>query len=175
MDLLDNNEAYSKLKSSIDNCYIKSDEIAKKSDLENHRNEVEHAKRVATDLQVLVEQTRQDIELLKKEAADNRKNDDFTQKLSEDNRRHMDGYRRVFDEYHHSIQESKQMVENNVKLVGSVKQSSDSIMASNNELIKQNNELLKKVDEQAKALEEHKQITYDRIDKLAKLFLSINK
>ena len=68
MDLLDNNEAYSKLKSSIDNRYIKSDEIAKKSELQDHRNEVEHTKRVATDLKALVEQARVDIELLKKEA-----------------------------------------------------------------------------------------------------------
>jgi hypothetical protein len=175
MDLLDNNEAYSKLKSSIDNHYTKSDEIAKKSDLQDHRTEVENTKRVATSLQGLVDQARQDIDFLKKEAADNRKNDDFTQKLSEDNRRHMDGYRRIFDEHHQSIQQSKQLVENNAQIVNSVKQKSESILAHNNELVKQNNELRQKVDEHVKAFDEHKQITYDRIDKLAKLFLSINK
>lgn len=141
MDLLDNNDAYSQLKNALDNHYSKTINVVNKSELEQHANdlvsqlnghrvEVEIAKMSSEQIRSVVNKNVQDIEALKKEAEDNRKNDEITQRLSEDTRRE---FRRMFDE------------------------------------------LRMKIDDNARLFEEHKQLTYERIDKLAKLFLSINK
>ena len=141
MDLLDNNDAYTQLKNSLDNYYSKTIDVVHRDDLQQHANslvtqlndqrvEVEIAKMSSEQIRSIVNKNVQDIEALKKEAEDNRKNDEITQRLSEDTRRE---YRRMFDE------------------------------------------LRLKIDENARIVEEHKQLTYERIDKLAKLFLSINK
>ena len=141
MDLLDNNDAYTQLKNSLDNYYSKTIDVVHRDDLQQHANslvtqlndqrvEVEITKMSSEQIRSIVNKNVQDIEALKKEAEDNRKNDEITQRLSEDTRRE---YRRMFDE------------------------------------------LRLKIDENARIVEEHKQLTYERIDKLAKLFLSINK
>lgn len=115
MNILDDVDAYSKLKNSIDNHYTRvvSDDIVKKADL-----------------------TR----LLDVHKADNKRLHDEHKKKGDDAKAHLDVHKKIIDDQKHVIDSQN-----------------------------------KQLDDLKQSFESNKKLTDDRIEKLVKLFLSINK
>jgi chromosome segregation ATPase len=217
MDILDNNDSYSKLQSSMDNHYSKilnSGELVNKGELhskldehkrsvDDHKKQLEEHKKVVDDLRMSlssrvneqqsqlencganiqkmnedhnrkIEDLKQAIrntsndggkyEQLKRELDDNKRNDEQVKKLVEDAQRQFQETRKNLDE--------NSANDNNTRVVlheafGKIKELK--------EIYTNNTNLQSKFEEHIKNYEENKKITDERIEKLLKLFLSLNK
>ena len=155
MDILDNIESFSKLKSSIDTHYTKiNEEVVKKSDflkeLESQKRIIEdtsckHRQNYQESLQI-AEDAKKKIDLYQKQFEDYLKEFDTTKNHTEDHRKKIDLYQQQLDEHHKLIDcLQKQLVDVETKFISHIEQ-----------------------------YESNRKLTDERIEKLAKLFVSLS-
>lgn len=155
MDILDNIESFSKLKSSIDSHYTKiNDEVVKKSDflkeLETQKRIIEdtsqkHRQNYAESLQI-AEDARKKIDECQKQFVDYLKEFETTKTHTEDARKKIDVYQQQLDEHRQLIDcVQKQLVDVETKFISHMEQ-----------------------------YESNRKLTDERIEKLAKLFVSLS-
>jgi hypothetical protein len=165
MNVLDDIEQYTKLKNSIDSHYtrVASDDIVKKSELakvlDNYK--IENKRLIEENKRIIDEQSKK---------VDEHKNHVTTYKSSFDKHKSdFEEHAKKMDDYHTSqILAHKQVINQHA---AQFEHHSSQIEAHKQTI---NNQAVH-IDEQKKVFENYKKITDERIEKLVKLFLSINK